>query len=568
VTKGGIPLTVLLCALAQQPAPPTVRSRTTLVPVDVRVVDGSGKPITDLKKEDFTVLENGVPQDVRLFTTHAVTAVEPSADGSSAALPLRRELAPGGAPELPNARVFLIAFGRGRLQAPMKGVDAMIGFVKTRLLPQDRVAVMAWNRATDLTTDRAALLATLERFKKDHTKIESDLQQYFSGLRAVFSHGEIPPEIQAEIDAVFARTGSRALAGRGSEIARLADQRRTTIDDLMSGDAAAELAAMDMGLDEYAATTLKAAQETSSLYAAIRYLKHFDGDKHVIFVNEGGIFLPRLEDDRSLAAFASDARVTINTIRTGGLMTMSPLVQKCPTCPLEVDVNNLGRVSPMQMSANQTVRNIAELSGGVSTAYGSVDKLLDDIDRASRFEYLLGYVPANAAWDGRYRRITVKVNRKDARVLYRHGYYASESFTPANRKDFLTYTRIAAAGGSALPVTELGVSAAAEYAKADREVVLKVTLKVDGVQFTIVDGRHKGSIQIATFCGTAAEAVVGESWQTIDLNLSEETFQKVIAEGLPYTQRVPVRAAPAYVKVIAYDYGSDRTGSAVVTLSK
>jgi hypothetical protein len=68
VTKGGIPLTVLLGGLlAQQARPPTVRSRTTLVPVDVRVVDGGGN-VTDLKQEDFTA-RGGIRQNVRFFTT-------------------------------------------------------------------------------------------------------------------------------------------------------------------------------------------------------------------------------------------------------------------------------------------------------------------------------------------------------------------------------------------------------------------------------------------------------------------------------------------------------------------
>src|SRR5262245_25904919 len=206
--RAGLVAATLACGLLAQ-QPPTVRSRTTLVPIDVRVVDSNGKPITDLKKEDFAVLENGSPQTIRLFATRAITAEAPSATVPvNEPLPPWRELTAGAEPSLANARVFVIAFGRGRLQAPARGVDASMAFVRDRLLPQDRVAVMAWNRATNFTTDRAGILTLLERFKKDHLKIEADLRQYFSGLRAVFSSGEIPPAIQAEIDAVFAAGGA------------------------------------------------------------------------------------------------------------------------------------------------------------------------------------------------------------------------------------------------------------------------------------------------------------------------------------------------------------------------
>jgi VWFA-related protein len=120
------------------------------VPVDVRVVDSKGDPVTDLKKEDFTVTEDGIPQQVRLFDSHALT---PEAPRPGSPPPLRKALpadAPAGTQALAqNQRIFLIVFGRGRLQWPDKGIDAAIKMVRERLLPQDRVAVLAYNRATD-----------------------------------------------------------------------------------------------------------------------------------------------------------------------------------------------------------------------------------------------------------------------------------------------------------------------------------------------------------------------------------------------------------------------------------
>jgi Rieske Fe-S protein len=68
----------------------------------------------------------------------------------------------------PNRRTFLILLGRGVLQEPSKGIDAMIHLVRDVAMPQDYIAVMAWNRATDFTTDRERLISILERFKKEH----------------------------------------------------------------------------------------------------------------------------------------------------------------------------------------------------------------------------------------------------------------------------------------------------------------------------------------------------------------------------------------------------------------
>src|SRR5436190_5288024 len=160
---------------AQPPAgqaPQTFRSSTTLIPVDVRVIDATGNPVTDLRESDFVVLENGVRQAIRHFSSQALTAEAP---GPRDVLKARTSASTDIAAQ--NRRVFLIVLGRGRLQPPSKGVDGMIHFVRERLLPQDLVAVMAWNRATEFTTSHEEIGALLERFKKDHEKIESLVSQ-------------------------------------------------------------------------------------------------------------------------------------------------------------------------------------------------------------------------------------------------------------------------------------------------------------------------------------------------------------------------------------------------------
>src|SRR3989442_15193866 len=44
-----------------------IKVTSNLVSLDVIVKDKKGKPVTDLKAEDFTVIENGVPQKIEFF---------------------------------------------------------------------------------------------------------------------------------------------------------------------------------------------------------------------------------------------------------------------------------------------------------------------------------------------------------------------------------------------------------------------------------------------------------------------------------------------------------------------
>jgi VWFA-related protein len=332
IRVGSVGLLMLLTQQATEPQRPTFRGAANLVAVDVRVLDREGKPITGLAQSDFTVLEDGRPQAIRHFSAETLTARPPEAVArpTARAGTVNEPLVP------PTHRTFLIVLGRGRLQYPAKGVDGALHLVRDRLLPQDQVAVMAWNRATDFTTDHAALMQVLERFKKKHEGIEAKLRQIQSGLAAVYGERGMPKAVQADIDAVFHGEGAPGVrelpASPVAEANRIAEEQRRSADNAMHKelqenrttpdmDPFATLAAETMGLsfDEFVETSAQTNQDLGNLYTGVEYLRHIEGEKHLIFISENGMLLPRADDDRSLAARANGARVAIDTIFTGGV---------------------------------------------------------------------------------------------------------------------------------------------------------------------------------------------------------------------------------------------------------
>jgi hypothetical protein len=52
---------------AQQPPAPAFRTGVELVQVSVIAQDNQGNPVTDLRREEFKILHNGVSQEIRLF---------------------------------------------------------------------------------------------------------------------------------------------------------------------------------------------------------------------------------------------------------------------------------------------------------------------------------------------------------------------------------------------------------------------------------------------------------------------------------------------------------------------
>ena len=84
--------------------------------------------------------------------------------------------------------------------------------------------------------------------------------------------------------------------------------------------------------------------------------------------------------------------------------------------------------------------------------------------------YLLGYHSTNAARDGKFRRITVRVNRPDVKLEYRKGYYAAADFKHSNKED--RERQLQEELASDLPSTDLPLYLATGYFRlADNRVL-------------------------------------------------------------------------------------------------
>ncbi len=568
----------------QQRQVPAFRSRVALVPVDVRVLDARGNPVTDLKQSDFTVLDNGTPQDIRHFSTRTLIAETPAAGEK---LPLRRPLDENLSTQ--KNRIFLVVLGRGRLQEPSKGLDAITRFVRENLLPQDQVAVLAYNRATDFTTDHERAARVLERYKQKYEWIDALLKQHQAGLSGWLSPG-IPKSVQPRIDDLFdtpGGIGSRSLTPPATaHIDAIERNMRAAAATVMTGEIVsqrdrpstfdrtatrdAEKLAGGFAFDDFIAQQAETKEDVDKLYAGIEYMRYLEGEKHLVFLTERSIRLPReVDDDRAIARVANDARVAIDAVQTGGIegdvawRSFSQAATAPPILP--------ARAALDRWSALASLRNISDLTGGQSSIMEYARTALDRIDRTTRFEYLLGYYPPNANWDGRYRRITVRVNRPGVVVLYRHGYYASDVLVPLNREAFLAYRRVAVAAGYARDIADIKLAVKASRVKAASgktpgEVLVEVTIDARRLALPVVAGRHVGALDVSAFCGDAEENNVGQSWQKLDLKLSEATYERLLREGLTVSVPVAVSADCRYVKVIVYDYTADVVGSMAMKL--
>lgn len=554
----------------QQQTPGAIRSRITLVPLDVRVLDRAGMPVTDLTADDFIITENGVPQKVGHFSFQQLTPGEPGLPRPG----LRKAL--DASIEEQRHRTFLILLGRGRLQYPARGYDGAIRFVREQLLPQDKVAVAAWNRSTDFTTDHASLLPLLEDLRGSHEKVEALLRQRESGLEAIYGSKELPKRLQTMVDGIFDKHAS--LRPRNLASVQIRDQQG--LDSAMQRETDAMMSRMtgegarlhDPYADAFFSQAFVGQQTLSTLYASIEYLKYFEGEKHLVVLNEGGIYLPRAEDDEGLAAAAADARVAVHTILTGGV-TPNPMADAS-----RMDPRVIGSSGPLRsafdeavtssgfnasfgsMFAAGTMATFARLSGGYHSGYRKAAAAFDRIDAATRSQYTLGYYPTDGTWDGRYRKVVVRVKRPGLAVSVRGGYFASDQLVPFDRRRFLTHSRISQAGFYSKPINDIRVTLKATLTGS--EILAEGTIDPSKLTLDPIDGVRGGEVDLAIYVGDRGEQVIGEQWQKVTVKLGAEPYKRAVAAGLPFSVRVPIKGTPRYVKAIVYDYAADLVGSA------
>jgi len=122
------------------PGPGAIRIETRLVNLNVKAMDKEGRPLTDLKMEDFAVSEDGVRQDVSHFKpVNAPVNVIMLLDLSGSTKPKRKAMA----------------------AAARKFIDA--------LPAQDKIAFVAFTRRyralSDFTTDKESLKKVVEQIK-------------------------------------------------------------------------------------------------------------------------------------------------------------------------------------------------------------------------------------------------------------------------------------------------------------------------------------------------------------------------------------------------------------------
>lgn len=519
---------VLICAnMTSQETPNTYtfKSETELVLVNVAVRDRNGNPVRDLKREDFTLLEDNKPQQVISFDLENTDAVLPAAVSEAPllgkVLPKRSPNASSGAnrptgSELKDRRLIILFFDLSSMQPDEidRAVTSAQNYVDKQMVPADLVAVISLGSSLTVNQD----------FSSDKSAIKKTLQTLNLGGGQGFEEG---------------LTGTtEGTPDTGGSF---------TADDT-----------------EY--NIFNTDRRLEALRSVADRLSHVDEKKSLIYFSSG-MDRTGIENQSELHAAinaAVRANMSIYTMDIRGLQALVP--------GGEAQNASLRGVSPYSggatlnaLNSNFTTQETLVTLAGDTGGRAFLDsndfsKVFTGVQQDTSVYYLLGYHSNNSARDGRFRKITVRVNRAGLKLDFRRGYYAPADFQHSTKED--RELQLEQELASDLPSTDLPVYLSAAYFRiSDGKFYVPVSLVVPGSQipFTRTNDQDRATLDVLGVVTSPDKRPIGQIRDTVKLALN--TSQLVERKNVQYDNGFVLPPGKYHFKFVIRENQTGRLGS-------
>ena len=430
----------------QEPSPQkpdeVLRVRTNEVRLDIVVKDKKGHTVKDLTPADFEVLEDGVSQRIQSFgfvNREAPANSDPNRNAGGKESQPETSLTP---PRRTTPGVTALVFDRLSPEARSLARKAGVAYAQEGMAAGDFTGVFRIDQTLNTVqpfTDNSELVkAAIENAA---TAAPSN---YVSGAQKIRDLADRNGVLGQQMDSL-ASTAASAGAARDGAGASAAGQA--------IGQAAAEQA-----LNRLQSSMLAQFEELerdqqgfatiNGLLAVINPMRNLPGRKTIIFFSEGLKMPPAVQVKfPAVINAANRANVSIYSIDAAGLRTESGTTEAARELNslAGASMANQGRGSDRgangpylrSLERNEDLLRFDPRSGLGSLSDQTGGFLIHDtndltaalrrIDDDMNGYYFLTYIPQNKEYDGRFRRITVKVARSNVDVQSRQGYYAVES---------------------------------------------------------------------------------------------------------------------------------------------
>jgi len=510
----------------QQPQTPVasggrLRVSTEIVLVNVVARDKHGNLIKDLKREDFTVFEDGKKQELASFDFEKVDEM---AMAGAAGTTVTGSAGPGGllnskvqkSLDARDRRLMLMFFDFSAMQPEDidRAVDAGKKYVQGKMQPADMIALMSLDTNLQLDLD----------FTDDKDKILAKLSSYNSSEGQGFENGS---------------TGSSEGAAETSG--------SYTADDT-----------------DY--NTFSADRKLLALESVMQAMGKIPQKKSLIYFSNG-ITQSGVDNQsalRAATAAAVRANVSIYPVDVRGLSAFPPGGQ-AQSASLHGQSAYSGASVLNDLNGNdasqETLYSLAADTGGKAFMdTNDLSGVFSVVQKDTSAYYVLGYTSSNHLKDGHYRRLKVQVNRADVKLEYRAGYYADRDYQHMKQTD--REEQLEDELTAELSQTDVAVYAGAAYFRQDdSHYYLSVSLVIPGSQIPFVQEKDKdnATIDIIGQVLEGGKLPVGRLRDTV--KLAVDSAQQVRRKNVQYNTGFILAPGNYHLKFVVRENSTGRMGS-------
>lgn len=518
---------LLLAAALLSAQQPPIRVSVTLVQVDAVVLDGEGRQVTNLTKDDFEVFDDGKQRAISHFHYERVGAppcgvlpsAQPGAVKPRAAL-LRRE-------DVHRTIALLVDDLKMSFESVHHTKEALKKFVNEQMQPGDLAAIVSTSGG----------ISTLQQFTTDKKLLHAAIARIRFLLAGGGSGGSV-----------------KALGGGGQEI------------------------------DPLAIAQVRQRRFTTGTLGALRHvvsgMKEMPGRKSIMLFSESLTISRDRKDETEIAAGemlqiaerANGAAVVVYGIDPRGVAFPGIQAQDDTGSMEQEEVRQALHDRRVQIRESQRGLRLlaAETGGRVHTDNNDLsDGLRRMLEEQSGY-YVLGFERGDddrpTGTKAKYARLRVRVKRPGLRVHYRKGYMGGDNSSPGTPEENPAQ-RLASALRSPFAGRDIELRLTPGFGLTDNgQLAVQALVHIAGgnLAFQPSDAEGYRSAELHLVAVTEGEVPAEESTkQTYTIRVKSDVAEAAQQQGFVYELQHEVKQPGAYhLRVAVMDAHSGRIGSA------
>lgn len=503
-------LVTLMFSKMSLPAPqvPTIHAETRVVQIEINARDAKGHAITDLRKEDFVVMDEGKPRAIDIFSVDRDRPNTPVPQGSPGGLTgamnrpnvfTNRNPAP---PVAQHSTVILLDHVNGDMENATLERQGVLDLLKN-LKRDDRIAIYVIGNVGELilvqdyTADRALLVKSMKSY----------VPRYLDPPKFPQAAGAPPP-----------------------------------ITPLVKDDTAEDV--------------------RLSLQALAEHLALVPGRKSVFWVTRG--FPARLMHGPAWEPKNTDLDATPAWQKTIATLNEADVAVNA------VDSNPISR-APAGGPA-LLMKQLSEVTGGKGYFYGAdgIGKAMEEGIDDSHSTYTLGFYLEDSEEDDTLHNLKVTTTRPGVQLFYRHGYYAGKTELPTAKpeKDEM----MEAAVLNPVNSRDVGIAAKVDAVPGKPRGVLNIRMQLDPNTLSLrkksgdSGGVEAGRIDEMFLELNAAGGTLAKVSDTKDFEFTDAARRQYEQSGVSWPISIPLIEGASKLAIVVRDSATGKVGSLSVAI--